>query len=131
MPLAASWNSLAESNKRKWIAIAANYPRLAPAEQEKLHSRMAEWVSLSQQQREQARLNFAESKRLTPTQKAANWQAYQALSPEEKQKLAAVPVTKQKPRQLPKLSDAIQAVNRNTLLPPAPDAGQGSTARKD
>jgi hypothetical protein len=131
MPLASNWNSLGESNKRKWIAIAANYPRLSPAEQEKLHSRMSEWVSLSQQQREQARLNFAESKRLTPTQKAATWQAYQALSPEEKQKLAAVPVTKQKPKQLPKLSDAIQAVNRNTLLPHVPDAGQGSTARND
>ena len=139
-PLAANWNTLGESHKRKWIAIAANYPSLAPAEQAKLHSRMTEWVSLSQQQRAQARLNFAQSKRLTPTQKAATWQAYQALSPEEKQKLAisaipkpagaaaaakpvppqklaAVPVTRQTPKQTPKLSAATHAVNRNTLLP--------------
>ncbi|MDO8250468.1 MAG: DUF3106 domain-containing protein [Rhodoferax sp.] len=154
MPLAASWNTLGESHKRKWIAIAANYPALAPAEQEKLHSRMTEWVSLSQQQRAQARLNFAQSKQLSPSQKAATWQAYQALSPEEKQKLAisatpkpagaaaavkpvppqklaTVPVTRRTPKQLPKLSASDQAVNRNTLLPHAPPPAKPSTAQKD
>lgn len=154
MPLAAIWSTLGESHKRKWIAIAANYPALAPAEQEKLHSRMTEWVSLSKQQRAQARLNFAQSKQLSPSQKAATWQAYQALSPEEKQKLAisatpkpagaaaavkpvppqklaTVPVTRHTPKQLPKLSVANQAVNRNTLLPNAPPAGKPSTAQKD
>ncbi len=61
-----------------------------------MHSRMAEWASLSQQQRTQARMNFAESNKLVPKEKAektatktATWEAYQALSPEEKQKLAA------------------------------------------
>jgi hypothetical protein len=153
-PLAATWNTLGEAHKRKWIAIARNYPTLAPAEQEKLHSRMTEWVSLSQQQRAQARMNFAQSKRLTPTQKAATWQAYQALSPEEKQKLAisaipkpagaaaavkpvppqklaAVPVTRRTPKQLPKLSVSTQAVNRNTLLPQPQPAVEDSTAQKD
>ncbi len=139
-PLAEKWNTLAETQKRKWIAIAANYPKLAPAEQEKLHGRMTEWVSLSQQQRAQARLNFAESKKLTPTQKAATWNAYQALSPEEKQKLARsappklagaaaaakpvpshkltnVPVTKQSAKQVPKMAAASHSVDHNTLLP--------------
>lgn len=139
-PLAANWNTLGESHKRKWIAIAANYPALASAEQTKLHSRMTEWVSLSQQQRAQARLNFAQSKQLTPTQKAATWQAYQALSPEEKQKLAisatprpagaaaaakpvppqklaAVPMTRRTPKQMPRITVSNHAVNRNTLLP--------------
>lgn len=139
-PLAANWNSLGESQKRKWIAIAMSYPTLAPAEQAKLHSRMTEWVSLSREQRAQARLNFAQSKQLAPTQKTATWQAYQALSPEEKQKLAisaapkpagaaaaarpvppqkltAVPVTRQTQPQTPRVSAANHAVNRNTLLP--------------
>nr|WP_114973350.1 DUF3106 domain-containing protein [Rhodoferax ferrireducens] len=154
MPLAAIWSTLGESNKRKWIAIAANYPALASAEQEKLHSRMTEWVLLSKQQRAQARLNFAQSKQLSPSQKAATWQAYQALSPEEKQKLAksatpkpagaaaavkpvppqklaTVPVTRHTPKQLPKLSVSTQAVNRNTLLPNAPLPAKPSTAQKD
>lgn len=137
-PLAANWGTLGEAHKRKWIAVAANYPSLAPAEQVKLHSRMSEWVSLSQQQRAQARLNFAESKQLTPSQKAATWQAYQALSPEEKQKLAisatpkpvgaaavakpvptqklaVVPVTRQTPKPLPRVS--ANNLDHDTLLP--------------
>jgi hypothetical protein len=88
-PLAASWNPLDAALKRKWIALAANYPALTPAEQAKLHSRMSEWSLLSKQERARARLNFAESKNLTPDQKVATWEAYQALDPEEKKKLAA------------------------------------------
>lgn len=92
-PLAASWNRLSEQQKRKWLQISNNYASLSPAEQANLHGRMNEWVSLSPQQRAQARLNFGKtrelSKELTPEQKKAQWQTYQALSPEEKQKLAA------------------------------------------
>ena len=95
-PLAANWSIIDEPQKRKWLAISNNYPALPPAEQQKMHSRMAEWTSLSKQQRDQARLNFAESNKLAPKEKAAktaskaaDWEAYQALSPEEKQKLAA------------------------------------------
>ena len=76
-------------SKRKWIALSKNYTSLPPAEQGKLHSRMTEWVALSPQQRTQARLNFAETKALAPDDKKAKWEAYQALSPEAKQKLAA------------------------------------------
>lgn len=88
-PLAANWAGISEAQKRKWIALAQNYNAMAPADQGKLHSRMTQWVSLSAEQRTQARLNFAETKKLTPGEKAANWKAYQALSPEEKQKLAS------------------------------------------
>lgn len=149
-PLAANWNTLSESHKRKWLAIAFNYPTLAPTEQAKLHSRMTEWVALSRQQRIQARLNFAESKQLTPTQKAATWQAYQALSPEEKkklatsaspkpagaaaavkpalpQKLATVPVTRQASKQTAKIAVPGHVVNPNTLLPRTPPTGASTT----
>lgn len=93
-PLAASWNTImSEQQKRKWLQISNNYPSLSPAEQATLHGRMNEWVLLSPQQRAQARLNFGKtqelSKQLTPEEKKAQWQTYQALSPEEKQKLAA------------------------------------------
>ncbi len=95
-PLAANWSTIDEPQKRKWIALSNNYATLPPAEQQKMHSRMAEWASLSQQQRTQARMNFAESNKLVPKEKAekaatkaADWEAYQALSPEDKQKLAA------------------------------------------
>lgn len=93
-PLAASWNTtISEAQKRKWLEISKNYPSLSAEEQAVMHSRMNEWVTLSPQQRAQARLNFARtkelSKQLTPEEKKAKWETYQALSPEEKQKLAA------------------------------------------
>jgi Protein of unknown function (DUF3106) len=93
-PLASSWNTtMSEAQKRKWLEISKNYSALAPEGQAMLNSRMNEWVSLSPQQRARARLNFGKtkelSKQLTPEEKKAQWEAYQALSPEEKQKLAA------------------------------------------
>ena len=88
-PLVANWSAIGEAQKRKWIAVSKNYAALPAPEQAKLHSRMTEWTSLSQQQRTQARLNFAETKNLSPSDKTANWQEYQALSPQDRQKLAA------------------------------------------
>ncbi|MFM6991176.1 MAG: DUF3106 domain-containing protein [Rhodoferax sp.] len=75
-PLAANWSGINEGQKRKWIALSKNFPAKSPAEQAKLHSRMTEWVSLSQQQRTQARLNFAETKTLSPSEKTAQWNAF-------------------------------------------------------
>lgn len=151
-PLTAKWSTLEEPHKRKWLAIAASYPTLAPAEQAKIHSRMTEWVSLSQQQRAQARLNFARSKQLTPIQKTATWEAYQALSPEEKHKLAilatpkpvgaaaaakpvpthklaVVPMSRQSPKQIQKSATAINSVNKNTLLPHSLPPAQPASAQ--
>jgi hypothetical protein len=87
-PLGASWRSLSEAHKRKWLALSENYPRMNPEEQGKLRSRMTEWATLSPQQRNQARWNFVETKKLSPADKKAAWEAYQALPPEEKKRLA-------------------------------------------
>ncbi|MGE0329513.1 MAG: DUF3106 domain-containing protein [Ramlibacter sp.] len=88
-PLAAQWGTISEAQKRKWIALSQNYPKLSADEQAKLHSRMTEWVALSPQQRTQARLNFADTRRIPPDDKKAKWEAYQSLTPEEKARLAA------------------------------------------
>ncbi len=142
-PLAPKWSTLTDTQKRKWIAIAATYPKLTATEQAKLQGHMTEWVALSPQQRFEARLNFAQSKQIPPTQKAANWEAYQALDPEEKkklasaatpkpvgaatatkpvpaQKLAKIPLTRQTPKGAPRMAATAPMVNRNTLLPHAP-----------
>lgn len=140
-PLAGTWNTLGDGHKRKWLAVAQNYAKLAPAEQAKMHSRMAEWAALKPKDREQARLNFAEAKKVEPAKRAANWEAYQALSPEEKQKLAEkaagkpagaavttkplvtaskltpVPITRRTPEEERAKITAQQQVNPNTLLP--------------
>ena len=58
-----------------------------------MHERMADWASLSPQQRAQARLIFNETKSLGSDEKKTHWEAYQALSSEEKKKLAAQQTT--------------------------------------
>lgn len=119
MPLASNWSSINEPQKRKWLEISKNYRNMTPDEQTKLNSRMTEWVALSPQQRAQARLNFGKTKelarQLTPEEKKAQWEAYQALSPQEKEKLAA--------KASPKPSGAATAVKpvapQKLAVPPA------------
>jgi hypothetical protein len=145
-PLAPAWGSISQSQKRKWIALSQNFQSLSPTERATLHGRMTEWANLSPVQRSQARLNFAQTNQLSTDEKKAQWQAYQALSPEQKQqlaaggqllpsgaapalkpvgpnKLAAVPVTR---------SDAISAVpppsKPRTPAPPAPRSAKPASA---
>ncbi len=87
-PLQSSWAGISEGHKRKWMALSSRYDKLSPDEQRKLQERMTEWAGLSVAERNRARLNFAETKRLDPSEKQAKWEAYQALSDEEKHKLA-------------------------------------------
>ncbi len=88
-PLAPIWGDIEASRKRKWIALSANFASLSPADKHTLHGRMGEWASLTAAQRNRARLNFAQTRQLSNTEKKAQWDAYQALSPERKQELAA------------------------------------------
>jgi hypothetical protein len=131
-PLAPHWDSLTEPHKRKWLALSRNYATLPPADQETLHSRMIEWAALSNQQRTQARFNFAEVKQVPLDERKAKWEAYQALSEEEKRKLAERakprpgaaatirPVPPQKLAPLPAVAPDGQHTPRIQLAPPAP-----------
>lgn len=153
-PLAANWPTLGEAHKRKWLAMSQNYAALPVPEQQKLHSRMVQWGSLSPQQRTTARLNFAESNRLTPRDKAENWRAYQALSPEERQKLAAkaqittpgaaaavkpvspqklavVPSTRRDSKSTGDMAGNHPSVDTNTLLPRNSGASAEPTGQKN
>jgi hypothetical protein len=88
-PLGGTWKTLSEAHKRKWLALSRNYARMSADDKARLHGRMTEWAALSPQQRTQARLNFADTKKVAVPDKKAAWEAYQQLSPEEKRKLAA------------------------------------------
>ncbi|WP_311223937.1 MULTISPECIES: DUF3106 domain-containing protein [unclassified Acidovorax] len=88
-PLAERWPVLSEVQKRHWLNLAGGFKSLAPEEQVKMVERMTDWASLSTQQRSQARLNYAATAKLAPDSKVAQWEAYQALSPQEKERLAA------------------------------------------
>jgi hypothetical protein len=87
-PLKEQWPTLSVEHQRKWIALARNYHRLKPAEQATLQQRMSDWAQLSPSQRTRARLNFGEARRLPADEKRAQWEAYQALSEQERERLA-------------------------------------------
>ncbi|MET3440851.1 hypothetical protein ABIC94_001606 [Variovorax paradoxus] len=93
-PLAAHWHTLGTGHKRKWLALSRNYANMSADDRTTLHSRMIEWAALSNQQRAQARLNFAEVKSLPADERKAKWEQYQALSEEEKRRLAERAPTK-------------------------------------
>ena len=93
---------------------------------------MKEWAKLSNKERAQARLNFADAKQLPADERKAKWEAYQALSDEEKSRLAArapagspgataairpVPVRKLAP--VPTVGPDPQHTPRIQLAPPA------------
>jgi hypothetical protein len=87
-PLAPHWTQMSAAQKNKWLAISINFDKLSSKEQSTLHARMADWASLSPQQRALARLSFNETKSLGADEKKSQWEAYQALSSEDKKKLA-------------------------------------------
>lgn len=110
-PLAMHWNDISEPQKRKWLALSANYGKMNGTERANLHERMLDWGSLSVAERSRARLNFAEAKRLTPSEKKAKWEAYQTLSAEEKHQLA-----KQAPTKLPGAATAVRPISPQKLV---------------
>ena len=92
-PLAPHWAQLSPAQRNKWLAMSNNFDNLSNKEQAILHERMAEWASLNPQQRAQARLNFNQTKTLDADAKKTQWEAYQALSTEDREKLAAQQTT--------------------------------------
>jgi hypothetical protein len=76
------------------------------------------WVKLSPEQRAQARINFSTAKTLSPEEKQKQWEAYQALSPDEKTQLQA------KAKANTPNSAALAAKPQNKVLP-----GQSSAVR--
>jgi len=139
-PLEATWGQLSAGHQRKWIALSANHPQMTADEKDKLQARMVQWAALSPKQREQARLNFANTKKIPSDGRVATWETYQALSDEEKKafsqsapkkpsgaavaakpvpakKLAEVPVTRKTPPPVTDDKNSTLLINRNTLLP--------------
>lgn len=88
-PLSAEWDKMDAARKQKWLEIGNRFAAMGPDEQGRVHERMREWLTLTPEQRRQARENFVQSKKLDKSQKSAKWDAYQQLPEEEKRKLAA------------------------------------------
>ncbi len=87
-PLTELWPEMSEIQKRKWLALCANFSELNAKDQEKLQARMSQWSVLSPQQRAQARVIFAQVQQYEGDERLNKWQQYQALAPEKRSELA-------------------------------------------
>lgn len=88
-PLEREWSGIDAHSKRKWLELSARFPKLTPVEQGRVQERMSAWAKLTPRERGEARINFQEAKELPLQDRQARWKAYEALSPEQKQQLAA------------------------------------------
>lgn len=130
-PLTQLWPSMTEPHKRKWLAMSQNFAQLSADEKATLQGRMHEWAALSPQQRTTARLNFAGAQQVPQEDKRAKWEAYQALSPEAKQKLAAQqakPVISAAPAVKPVASDKLTSSPSASNNKPLPRIATNQTA---
>ena len=87
-PLEREWASIDSLRKQKWIALASRFKTLNPGEQARITARMSEWARLTPSERGQARIRFEEARSVPAPDRNARWQAYQALPPDARQRLA-------------------------------------------
>ena len=116
-PLHLQWPAMGALTKRRWLVLADRYPQMDEKEQAKLHERMLSWATLSAQQRNQARFNFSNVKRLTPAELLAKWQEYQALTEAEKERLKAEGIKAEKER---KAKNTLRKLRPKPPVSPAP-----------
>jgi hypothetical protein len=88
-PLEPEWDRMEGARKRKWIEMSARFASMSLPEQRRVHERMRQWMKLTPKQRELARENFSKTNKLAQGDKAANWENYKQLSPDQKRQLAA------------------------------------------
>lgn len=116
-PLKKLWPEINQAQKRKWLAVSRNYHDLPEQEQLTMHARMRDWVRMDPRERSQARLEYARAQTLSVDERRARWEAYLALSDEERKALA-----QHKPRQPQGAAIALRPVAAPKINPPPPSA---------
>ncbi|MEY2843985.1 MAG: hypothetical protein RI920_2022 [Pseudomonadota bacterium] len=96
-PLQEHWAGMDDISRDKWLGVAERYPKLSPAEQGRVRERMAQWSKVPAQERGEARLRFQQSRQLTPDERQKKWEAYQALSAEDRTDLQRQGLRRAKP----------------------------------
>ena len=65
-PLAAEWDNMDATRRKNWVGIAERYPKVKPAEQQRLQKNMEAWAKLTPEQRKAAREKYQTLQRLPP-----------------------------------------------------------------
>lgn len=87
-PLQKEWVGLTADRQQKWLEVAARMPFMSNDERGRVRERMREWARMSPSQRGQARLQFQEVRQWPSEDRQARWEAYLALTDDERTALA-------------------------------------------
>jgi hypothetical protein len=125
-PLESQWPQFDSNHKIKWLAISNKYPTMTPDQQTRLKQNIIEWAKLTPEQHRLARESYAKAKKLDPDQKNEQWQQYQQLPEDQKQKLAADAAAKKRIANVPSLQTKTKTVE--PLRQPKKPAGTPATS---
>lgn len=87
-PLEREWSSIDAQRQSKWLVLAAGFSSMPVDERSRLHARMAEWARMTPTERSRARLQYQDARQVPAQERQAKWQAYQALSEDDRHALA-------------------------------------------
>lgn len=88
-PLASKFDSLDNSQRRKWRVVAGRFPQWPAEKQKTLQSRMLAWASMTPEQRSAARQQAlaARAAGATPERRAQDWQQWRDMEDDDRDKL--------------------------------------------
>jgi hypothetical protein len=120
--LEGQWNQLTPSQQHKWLEVANRLPNRPAPEQERTQQRMGDWSRMAPQERAQTRANFQELRGLSREERQQQWEAYQALPPDQRRALAerAAAGDRNPGRPLPLQGEKSSVVQPPVLLPARP-----------
>ncbi|MFT7774606.1 DUF3106 domain-containing protein [Roseateles sp.] len=87
-PLERDWSEISDTQRSKWLSATPTLATMSGEEIKRVHDRIRDWTFLSGSERLNARISFQVSRQLTPEQRQARWEAYQALPADERKALA-------------------------------------------
>ncbi len=86
-PFEKQWNGLPVKEKRAWVKLADDFPKMQAAQQARARKRMQEWASLTTAQRKLARDNFRLAKAVPSQEQKREFENYQSMSVEQRRVL--------------------------------------------
>ena len=89
-PFAAKWSELPLNERRAWSDLASRFPQMSAEEQARVQRRIGEWASLTPDQRRMARANYRMLQQAGRDNLQADWERYQAMTPEQRAVIDAV-----------------------------------------
>jgi hypothetical protein len=121
-PLQGDWARLSAEQRSKWLSATPMLATLPPPELARLQERMRDWAKLSPAERRDARVGFQVAKQVDAEQRQAKWDAYQALTPEQRQALVDKAVARRQVQSTASSTSAksISSQRKSNIVPAAP-----------